>query len=149
MNECIIRKPAWFSRSFWIVFLLLAVWINASEVFRYFVFILPMIRETLQVVPNVAPINIPIFISWMIWDTVLIVSVLGFVWMFLDRFGDGWQNGILAGTLVWAAIFGLLWLGLFNMNLATSSILAIALPLSWLELAVAALMVNWGRHQFG
>ncbi len=107
-----------------------------------------MIRDALHFVPDVAPINFPVFVSWMLWDTILVFAVLGFVWVFLDRFGDGWLNGLLAGTLAWGAIFGLLWLGLLNMNLATLHILVIALPLSWLELAIAALIVNWGRRQF-
>ena len=148
MNQKTIGKPKLFGRSFWIVFLIATAWINASEVFRYFVFVLPMIRDAIQGVPNVAPVNLPVFVSWMIWDTILVSAVLGFVWIYLDRFGDGWRNGVIAGTLAWGAIFGLLWLGLLNMNLATLNILAIALPLSWLELVVAALLVNWGRSRF-
>lgn len=126
--------------------LLLAVWINASEVFRYFVFVMPMMRETLSALPDVAPMNLPIFLIWGIWDTILLLAVAGFVWLFLDRFGHGPGQAVLAGTLVWVAIFGILWLGLYNMNLATPSILAIALPLSWLELVIAALIVHWGRR---
>ena len=144
MNQKIIPRPG---RPFWRVLLLVAVWINASEIFRYFMFVMPMIRDSFQVVPNVAPVNVPVFISWMIWDTVLIFAVFGFVWIFLDRYGGGWQKGLLAGTLVWGGIFGLLWLGLLNMNLATFNIVAIALSLSWFEMAVAALIINWGRHQ--
>ena len=137
-----------FGSSFWLIFFVLLLWINASEIFRYFVFVLPMIRDAFQVIENVAPINLSVFVSWMIWDTVLVGAVLVFVWIYLDRFGEGWRNAVIAGTLIWTAIFGLLWLGLLNMNLATINIAAIALSLSWVEMAVSALIVNWGRNRF-
>jgi hypothetical protein len=35
-----------------------------------------------------------------------------------------------------------LWLGLFNMNLATPSIVAAMLPWAWVEMIVAALIVR-------
>lgn len=135
-------------RTIGIVLLANALWINASEVFRYFVFVMPMLREALPGVPDVAPMDLGVFALWAVWDTLLLLAVTGFVWLYLDRFGHGWGKALAAGTLVWLAIFGILWLALFNMNLATSAILAVALPLSWLELAVAALIVDWGvrRH---
>ena len=148
MNEIETSKPQLFGRAFWLIFLLVTLWVNASEIFRYFVFVLPMMRDALSAVADVAPANIPVFASWMLWDTVLVCALLGFTWIFLDRFGEGWRNGLIAGTLAWAAIFGLLWLGLLNMNLATSQILLVALPLSWLELAVGGLIVSWGRGRF-
>jgi phage shock protein PspC (stress-responsive transcriptional regulator) len=41
------------------------------------------------------------------------------------------------------SIFVILWLGLFNMNLATLKILSIALPLALFELLIAAYIVKW------
>lgn len=125
--------------------LVVALWINASEMFRYFVFVMPMMREALSGVADVAPMNLPVFLIWGLWDTILLVAVTGFVWLYLERFGWTIANAFLAGSLVWLAIFGILWLGLYNMNLATPGILAIALPLSWLELIVAALILRQGR----
>ena len=97
---------------------------------------------------NVAPITAPIFISWMVWDILLICAVVGFVWLYLDHFGEGMRNAVIAGGLIWIPIFVLLWLGLFNMNLATPGILAVAWPLSLLEMIVAALIIDWGRRKF-
>ena len=37
------------------------VWINASEVFRYFAFVMPMMRQALPQVPDVAPMSVAIF----------------------------------------------------------------------------------------
>jgi len=128
--------------------LVAALWINASEIFRYFVFVMPMLRDAFSQVENVAPVTPLIFVSWMVWDTILIVSVVGFVWLYLDRVGGGFRNAVIAGTLIWVPVFVLLWLGLLNMKLATAAIVAIAWPLSWLELVIAALIIDWGRRRF-
>jgi len=125
------------------------VWINASEVFRYFVFVMPMMRQALPEVPDVAPMSFSIFMIWGIWDTILLLAVSGFTWLFLERYGATSRNALLIGTIVWCAIFVIFWLATFNMNLAAPRILAVALPLAWVEMAVAALIVRWGMLRFG
>lgn len=125
------------------------VWINGSEVFRYFVFVMPMMRDSLAVVPDVAPMSLGIFLRWGTWDCLLVaVATLG-AWMMLERFGARASVEVMAGTCVWLAIFVIFWFGLSNMNLATGSILAVALPLAWLEMVVAALVVRWAMARHG
>ena len=141
-------RPSFPAKALLIGIAINAVWINASEVFRYFTFVMPMMRESFPQIENIAPMNLAVFAIWGLWDTVLLLAVCGFVWLFLERFGVGAGKAMLAGTLIWLAIFGILWLGLWNMNLATGKVLAFALPLSWLELVIAALIVNWGLHRF-
>lgn len=136
------------SRSFWIILLINALWINVSEVFRYFAFVMPMLRRSFPEIENIAPMDFAVFALWGLWDTILVVAVTGFVWIFLERFGRSLQNTVIAGTLVWLGIFGILWIGMFNMNLATLEILAVALPLSWLELVIAGLIVHYGMVRF-
>ncbi len=143
-----VQPLAFFSRPFWIAVVAAGVWINASEIFRYFVFIMPMVREAFPMIQDVAPINVGIFLSWMVWDTFLVFAVCCVVWLYLDRFGGGARNAVLAGTFIWIPIFVLLWLGLFNMNLATGAIIAVAWPLSWLEMVVAALLIDQVRQRF-
>jgi len=138
-----------FSRTFWLSALAAGLWINASEIFRYFMFIIPMMREAFPMVENVAPINPLIFFSWMIWDTILMMVVTGFVWFYFEHFGSGVRNVIIAGSLVWVPIFVLLWLGLFNMNLATAEMIAVAWPLSWVEMVIAAMIIDQMRQRFG
>ncbi len=135
-------------RAFLLTFTITTLWINASEVFRYFAFIMPMMQNHLAALPDVAQMNIPIFMIWGIWDTILTFAVVGFSWIYFERMGFGVRNAIISGTLVWASIFVILWLGLYNMNLASLAILSIALPLSWLEMIVAALLVNWSMNYF-
>jgi hypothetical protein len=124
-------------------FLVNTVWVNLSEIFRYFVFVRPMMQEALKALPDVAPMNLPVFLSWGVWDTIVVCAITGFSWLYFQHFGHRTRRAIEAGTLVWAAVFLVLWLGLYNMNLATVPILAIALPLAWLEMTVAALIVSW------
>jgi len=141
MNESVSPSSLYPVRAFWVALLINAVWINASEVFRYFALIMPLLRQTYPEIENVAPMSFSVFAMWAIWDTILLLAVTGFVWLFLERFGATVRNALLGATLVWLAIFGILWLGLFNMNMATVTILAIALPLSWIELTIAGLVV--------
>jgi hypothetical protein len=135
--------PANVYRALGVAFLLNMIWMNASEVFRYFAFVMPMMRSALAVVPDVAPMSIPVFLIWGVWDTLLIVVTTGFSWLMLERFGPSARVAVAAGTCVWAAVFVLFWVGLWNMNLATPAIMATALPLAWIELVIAALIVRW------
>lgn len=146
MTQAILEKELP-SRWFWIALFWNFLFMNASEVFRYFAFIMPMIREHLSVIPNVAPMDFGVFAVWGIWDTILIVSVTGFVWMFFDRYGESWKKAVTAGTLIWCAIFVILWLGLYNMNLATGKIVLVALSLSWVELVIAAFIILLVRRK--
>ncbi|MEM7641044.1 MAG: hypothetical protein AAF366_00785 [Pseudomonadota bacterium] len=130
-------------RAFWVALGLNAVWINLSEVVRYFAFVMPMMRAAFPMVPDVAPMTLPVFLVWGLWDTILVVSVTAMSWLAVERFGATVTVALAAGSFAWMSIFVILWLGLFNMNLATGPILAVALPLAWLEMAVAALIVRW------
>ena len=119
------------------------IWINASEVFRYFAFVMPMMREAFPMVPNVAPMNLPVFMFWGVWDTILVLTATLLPWMAMKVFGASALRAVLYGTGVWMSVFVILWLGLYNMNIATVDVLAIALPMAWAEMVVAALIVWW------
>ncbi|GGX71139.1 hypothetical protein GCM10007385_45180 [Tateyamaria omphalii] len=119
------------------------IWINVSEVFRYFVFVMPMMRDAFPMVPDVAPMNLPVFMIWGFWDTVMVLTATVLPWMAMRVFGACAFRAVLYGTGVWLAVFVILWLGLYNMNMATLGILAIALPLAWVEMVVASLIVWW------
>ncbi|MEM7642217.1 MAG: hypothetical protein AAF366_06775 [Pseudomonadota bacterium] len=123
------------------------LWINASEVFRYFVLVMPMMREAFPTTPDVAPMNIPVFLIWGVWDTILVIAATLLPWMAIRVFGASIFRVIVYGTGVWMAVFVVLWLGLYNMNLATPSVLAVALPLAWFEMVIAALVVWWFATQ--
>jgi len=119
------------------------LWVNLSEIFRYFLFVMPMMRQSLAMVPDIAPMNLPVFMVWGLWDTILVLAVTFASWLMLERFGHSIAMALLAGTAVWMAIFVILWLALVNMNLASPRIVLIALPLAWIEMVVAAEIVRW------
>ncbi len=119
------------------------LWINVSEVFRYFAFVMPMMRDAFPNIEDVAPMNLSVFLIWGIWDTILVCAATFIPWVCLERFGPTVRNAVWAGTGMWATVFVILWLGLWNMNLTPLSVLGVALPLAWLEMVVAALIALW------
>ena len=125
-----------------------ALWINISEIARYFLLVRPMVQDAFPMIADVAPINVPIFMSWMVWDTVLVLSNALIVWLFLERFGASFGQAIKAGTFVWATVFVILWLGLLNLGLANQQLLLVALPLAWLELVIAAIIIFKCRETY-
>lgn len=102
-----------------------------------------MMRDAFPMVPDVAPMTLPVFMIWGLWDTILVLTATLIPWMAMKVFGASALRAVLYGTGVWIAVFVILWLGLYNMNLATPAVLAVALPLAWVEMVVAALIVWW------
>lgn len=131
--------PRWF----WMGLIVNMIWMNISEVWRYFVFVMPMMRHHWAGVSDVAPMNLGIFAAWGAWDTILILAANGFYWMFFRQFGRGVFAVVAAATSFWAAVFVIFWLAMINMHLASIKIVATALPLAWLELVVAAVIVRF------
>jgi hypothetical protein len=119
------------------------IWVNTSEVFRYFVLVMPMMRESMQMVPDVVPMNLSVFMVWGVWDTILVFAITVSAWLVYERFGDRKKAAFWVGSAVWLAIFVIFWLALLNMNLATPRTALVALPLAWVEMVIAALLVLW------
>lgn len=57
-------KKVFTIKEFIIITLITSLWVHASEVFRYFIFIRPEIHDYLSVVPEVADMNLIIFMIW-------------------------------------------------------------------------------------
>lgn len=124
-------------KQFIIIVLITSLWINASEVFRYFVFVMPMMKE-FWIGEEVAEMNATIFSIWGIWDTLLSAVLVFIVWLFCERFGNGIRSILTSATLVWLSIFVIFWVAASNMGLSDWGILLVALPLSWIEMVVGA-----------
>lgn len=125
-------------QAFWLNF----VWMNVSEMLRYFLVVKPLVRADFAMVPGIVPDTPLVGALWVLWDVLLIAVTTAWCWLAIDRFGLERRVAVAVGTLVWATIFVLLWLGVHNMGLATPRILAAALPLAWVELVVSALLVR-------
>jgi len=135
------------STTIWFALLLNFVWINLSEVFRYFVFVKPMMQEALPALPDVAPMSVPIFLIWGVWDTILVISVTLIAVLALDRLGSAPGTIFKVATGIWVSIFVILWLGLYNMNLAPPEVLLVALPLAWFEMFAAVHLVAYAMRR--
>lgn len=124
------------------------IWINLSEVFRYFAFVMPMMRSAMPQVTDVAPMNLSVFLIWGIWDTILIACASLVISMYFERHGGGFGNILKAGTLIWASVFSLFWIATWNMNMTPIHIPLLALPLAWLEMVIAAAIIERGWQKW-
>jgi hypothetical protein len=127
-------------KQFILTTLIVSIWINISEVFRYFVIVKPMMGEYLSILPGVVPMNWSIFASWGVWDTILTALVVFVYWLVAQRFGSNLMSTFISATTSWALFFLLFWLGLVNMGLSSVSIAFMTLPLALLEMVVACLI---------
>lgn len=118
--------------------LVASIWINTSEVFRYFVIVMPTMRQDLSSVPNVAPMDWWIFSIWGVWDTILTASIVFITWLCLKVYGSSVRTVIVAGTTSWLMFFVLFWVAMVNMNLSKVGLLTYTLPLSWIETTICA-----------
>lgn len=132
-----------FITAFWLNF----VWINLSEVARYFLVVRPILHEAFPGHAEIAPMNWSIFALWGIWDLILIAAATGFYWLWLEKLGDDLRQIALASGGFTVTIFGLLWLGVANMGLAPYSMIVAALPLAWIEQAIACWIVVYARRR--
>lgn len=125
-------------KSFITITLITSIWINISEVFRYFVFVMPSVQSFFDYKSGIAEMDIQIFAIWGFWDTLLTAVLVFMYWLYANSFGSSIKSAILSGTLVWAAVFVIFWIATANMGLSDWNILWITLPLSWLEMVVGA-----------
>jgi hypothetical protein len=130
-------------RNFWIALTANFFWINASEIWRYLVIVKPMLHETFPGRTDIAPFDVPTFALWSIWDTWLIVTATGFYWLYMNWAGRGIKQALTAATLFTITTFGLIWLGVYNMGLLPARFIWSALPLAWIEQAIAAAITWW------
>ena len=66
-------------KQFVVITLIVSIWVNISEVFRYFVFVMPSMRTYFAGRVGIAEMDLSIFAIWGLWDTVLTaVLVYGF-----------------------------------------------------------------------
>ena len=118
------------TKHFIIITLLTSIWINISEVFRYFVLVMPRVKAYWNNLETVADMNWTIFGIWGIWDTILSAMVVFFFWLYSKVFGNNIRSVFISATLSWIFFFVLYWIGAANMGYSDWSILLITLPLS-------------------
>lgn len=132
-----MEKP-FIVKDFIIITLITSLWVNASEVFRYFVLVRPEMHRYLAGVENVADMNIGIFAIWGLWDTVLSALYVFLFWLCAQAFGNNRRSVLVSGLMSWCFFFLLFWVGMANMGLSSWSYLLIVLPLALFETLIAA-----------
>lgn len=130
-------------QAFWLALGINFIWINASEVWRYFQIVRPALLETFPSNPSIGAITPGIFASWMVWDTILIFAATGFYWLWLTRFRFGLSQAALASLAFTITVFGLIWIGIVNMGFVGTHFIYAALPPAWIEQLVAAALTYW------
>lgn len=135
-------KKEFLVKDFIVITIITSLWVNASEVFRYFVLVRPEMHEYLSVVPNVADMNLAIFSIWGLWDTLLTGLYVFLFWLCAQTFGNNFKSIVISGLMSWCFFFLLFWVGMANMNLSSWSYLLIVLPLALIETLVAAFIVS-------
>ena len=123
-------------KQFIIITLIASIWIHISEVFRYFVFVMPGVKSFFDDKSGIAEMDFNIFLIWGLWDT-LLTGVLVFIfWLFAKSFGNNKKSILGSSTFVWLAVFVIFWVATANMSLSEWSILLITLPLAWFEMLI-------------
>lgn len=135
-------------RAFFSTCLLVNIWIGISQTFRYFVVVVPMMRAAYPENADIVPITVPVILAWGIWIAIYLFWATSSIWIYCERFGATIRNAVIAGSLATLPAYGLFWLALYLMNLATADVILIALPMAWFELIVVALIVRsrMNRH---
>lgn len=119
------------------VTLLVSLWVHLSEVFRYFVFITPALKASLPMIPDVAPMNLIVFMIWGAWDTLLTLLLVFTYYLAASHYQSTSRAIFVSAMIVWG-FFWILWVGVINMGMGDSSLLIRALPLAGIEVLIAA-----------
>ena len=125
-------------KQFAIITLIVSIWINISEVFRYFVLVMPRVKSFFGNQSGIAEMDLGIFSIWGLWDMLLTAVLVFFFWLYSKSFGNTNTSVLISGLLVWLSIFVIFWVATANMGLSDWKILLITLPLSLLEMIVGA-----------
>ena len=135
-------NPNFNLKQFIIITLLVSIWINISEVFRYFVLVVPRVKSFFDFKEGVAAMDIGIFAIWGFWDTLLTAILVFSFWVFARSFKNTKMAIWASGFFVWTAVFVIFWIATANMGLSNWDILLITLPLSLLEMVVGAWLAS-------
>lgn len=128
--------------------LVTSLWVHASEVFRYFILVRPRAKAYWNDLAQIADMNATIFLIWGVWDTLLTAMIAFMYWLYIQVFPNNSQAVLVAGTISWLFFFVLYWVGAANMGYSSWQILWITLPLSWLEVIIACLILKlWYQKQ--
>lgn len=130
-------------KEFVLISLITSIWVNISELVRYFGYVRPKMQEFFSYIPEMGKIwDIQILAVWGFWDTLLTCLYVFLFWLCAQVFGNNLKSIVISGVMSWAFIFVLYWVATANMLLAEWSNLLVVLPLALLETLVASFIAS-------
>jgi len=89
--------------------LITSIWINISEVFRYFVLVMPRIKSFFNHKTGIADMDLGIFTIWGLWDMLLTAILVFMFWLYAQWAGFTLRSALVSGTIVWLSVFVIFW----------------------------------------
>jgi len=130
-------------KDFIIITLFTSIWVNVSELIRYFGYVRPKMMDYFTAIPNMGEIwNLQIIIVWGVFDTLLTALYVFLFWLCAQVFGNNSKSILVSGFMSWCFFFVLFWVGSANMHLANWNNLPVVLPMALLETLVASYIAS-------
>lgn len=136
-------KKTFVFKEFTLITLITSIWVNISELVRYFGYVRPKMQDFFPYIPEMGKIwDIQILAVWGIWDTLITALYVFLFWLCAQVFGNNKKSIIISGVMSWAFFFVLYWVASANMFLAEWSNLLVVLPMALLETLVASYIAS-------
>lgn len=130
-------------KDFILITLIVSLWVNASELVRYFGYVRPQMQEYFSYIPQMGKIwDIQILAVWGFWDTLITALYVFLFWLCAQAFGNNRKAIVISGVMSWSFVFVLYWVATANMFLSEWSTLFVVLPLALLETLVASYIAS-------
>jgi hypothetical protein len=124
------------------IVLLTSIWQQVSQFARYWFVVKKEMQTNLSVVPNVAIIDVPIFIIWGFWVTLITMLIIFLHYLYTEKFGRSNYSVLISGTISWLFFYVLFWAGMAQMNLARWQFVPYVLILAWLETIITTYIAD-------
>lgn len=129
-------------KNFLIITLLTSIWVNISEVARYFIYVKGKMDSFLHMVPNIGLIwDVEVLIIYAVWDTLITAYFVFIFCLCMKVFGNNMKAIFVSALTSWM-FFVLFWLILIGMQLGEWSTMITILPFTLLETIVASYIAS-------
>jgi len=130
-------------KDFIVISLITSIWVNISELIRYFGYERPQMQDYFPSIPNMGRIwDMQIIFVWGFWDTLITFLYVFLFWLCAQVFGNNRKSVLISGFMSWAFGFVLYWVASANMYLASWSSLPVVLSMAFFETLVASYIAS-------
>ncbi|MGI9288072.1 MAG: hypothetical protein ACR2P1_21990, partial [Pseudomonadales bacterium] len=124
----------------------------AMEAFRAPLTVFPLLNQHLSSIGVPPPKDVSdwgavTWIIWLLWLAIAIACIVIVTDLNEHKYGRNWSSVLRSAVLVWSATFGITWLSMFNLNLASADVLFVALPGSLIEVVVLCWVAQKWKHR--